>query len=448
MLEDLADSRDITEKMPSSPEQVPGRGHPGSRPKLPERFCNLDRLISLMKQRHVTEGLVIYLRPNVFYLSGYSSKPSQSVHETNGYGAVVLSPKEPEHPILVVPDLDLKFFLLNPTWVADIRAYANMVLPFDMQADGPAFDRSVPHEVTATEWGARARAKYESGFIVACRRAMKDLGIRSGNVGFDDLRLARTLAGDSMNVIDAYGLMQSVRQVKTPEELELMRLGAAINERAITQLVDSWSHGMTWFDLNHQYHMNVAALGGFVHDPGGVIVSNPRGIEPVFNIDTGLEDFEITPGMNLMLDCHGTINQYCWDSGKTWTVEAQRVGDAALIERAAIESMQTIQKELVPGVSLGELQRIGRKVFENLHVPDWRRVSVCFHGLGLEHGDVEILTSAGRPDWRIEDGQVVATHVIYPGEPNLRFYLEDNAVARPGGGESLYSWTLGTLLNG
>lgn len=425
----------------------PDRGHPGSRRPLPERFCNLDRLLAVMRQRQVDSGLVLYLRPNVFYMSGYSSKPNQSVHETNGYGVFFLSPSKPEESILVVPDIDIAAFHSNPSWIKDVRAYASMPLPFDLPVGPDTIGRSVPKEILASKLGSRIANTYEESLLSASKRAMNDLGIKNGRVGFDDLRLARSLGTDAMEVVDAYGLMKYVRQVKTAEEIDLLRAAAMINEEAISQLVDAWQPGMTWFDLNHAYHVNVARLGGFVHDPGGVIVANPRGIEPVFYVDSGLDDFELTPGMNVMLDCHGTLNQYCWDSGKTWVVQDKRRGVAALVERATIEAMHAVNDAIRPGVKLRELQRIGFAVFEALKVPDARRASVFFHGLGLEHADVEVLSAAGRPDWQIEEGQLVATHIVYPGDASVRFYLEDNAIAHPQGGRSLYSWSYETLVN-
>jgi len=276
---------------------------------------------------------------------------------------------------------------------------------------------------------------------------MKDLGMTCGRIGFDSLHFAHSMVDAEIEVVDAYNLMRSVRQVKTPEEIELLRAAAAINESAIQQLVKAWSPGMTWFDLNHVYHVNVAKLGGFVNDPGGVIVANPPGIEPVFYVDTGMDDFELKPGMNIMLDCHGTLNHYCWDSGKTWIIESERTGAAALVERAAIESMQRMRDALKPGMPLGQLQEVGLGVFRQLGAPEPDRASVFFHGLGLEHSDVEVLSAAGRPDWRIEENQLVATHIVYAGDASIRFYLEDNAIAHSAGSETLYTWSYETLVN-
>ena len=102
----------------SWPEPAPAR--------LPERLCNLGRLLDTLEQRAL-DGIVAYLRPNVFYLSGFAPPASASVHETNGYAAVVISRHEPEHPVIVVAEFDLAHFLLQPSWIKDARPYATLL---------------------------------------------------------------------------------------------------------------------------------------------------------------------------------------------------------------------------------------------------------------------------------------------------------------------------------
>jgi Xaa-Pro aminopeptidase len=425
---------------------VAGRGHPGARPPIPERFCNTERLLWMMEQRGL-DGIVVSVRPNVYYMSGYASRASQAQHESGGYGAFFLSAAEPEHPILAIPDFELTYVAAHPSWVKDFRVYPVMSLPYHLPVDDAAFARSVPPRLLHLDWVENARRTYTENFQEACSAAMAALRLDRGRIGFDEPRFAQGLVGDGVEVIDAYSMLLGVRQVKTAAEIEMLRLGARINEGAILELVSSWQPGMTWLDLNHLYHVNVIKRGGFVTDPGGVIVNNPQGIEAVFEMDAGTDDFEIVPGMNIMLDCHGMVNLYRWDSGKTWVVESERTGTGALIERAAIEAMEAVKAAIVPGVELRALQEVGLDVFRRLGVPDWERTSIFFHGLGLSHSDVEVLTKAGRPDWKMEDGQIVSTHVVYPGSLEERFYLEDNAIARPAGGESLYDWDFETLLN-
>jgi len=96
-------------------------------------------------------------------------------------------------------------------------------------------------------------------------------------------------------------------------------LGAsALNRAAIERTVKTWDQGMSWRELNRAYHAAALDLGGFVRDPGAMVWGHPRGAESALTLQTGLEDFQVERGQHVMFDCHGTLDLYCWDGGKTW----------------------------------------------------------------------------------------------------------------------------------
>ena len=125
-------------------------------------------------------------------------------------------------------------------------------------------------------------------------------------VGFDDLRLAHSLQLPDDAVRDAYGTLKYVRQVKTPAELDLLRTATQLNQQAIEQTIATWSRGTTWQEMVHTYNVTATALGGFVRDPGAVVMANAPGVDPALYMTSGLEDFVVEPGMHIMWDCHGT----------------------------------------------------------------------------------------------------------------------------------------------
>ena len=90
------------------------------RKPLPERFCNLDRLLASMKARGL-DGLVLSTPLNVFYLSGFNAI-AHKADEPRPY-AVLLSRHAPDHPILVLADYYLGTLLVQPSWVRDIRPW-------------------------------------------------------------------------------------------------------------------------------------------------------------------------------------------------------------------------------------------------------------------------------------------------------------------------------------
>ena len=79
----------------------------GVRQVLPDRLCNLDRLLHSMEARSL-DGLIISNPLNIFYLTSFNGVAHKS-DEPRPY-ALVLSRNEPESPILVIADYYLSSF--------------------------------------------------------------------------------------------------------------------------------------------------------------------------------------------------------------------------------------------------------------------------------------------------------------------------------------------------
>ena len=381
------------------------------------------------------DGIVAYLRPNVLYLSSFAPPSNQSVHETNGYAAVVFSRHFAEHPIIVVAEFDLAYFLSQPSWIEDIRPYATLLLPFDVPLGATPLDRFIPMGQRSTPWAARAREKYAPSLVDGVRTALRDLGLEHATVGFDDPRFASSL---EMEAVDAYGTLKYVRQVKTPDELDLLRTATVLNQAAIEQTIATWERGTTWQDLVHTYNVAATALGGFVRDPGAIVVANPPGADNGLYMTSGLEDFVVEPGMTIMWDCHGTWQHYCWDGGKTWVVDDRPAGESRTILEGTANAMDAIEESLRPGARLSDLQRAGRAALRKSGVACSDDAFIFFHGLGLEHIDMEITES--HQDWAVEDGMLVSAHLQVPGDDRHRGWLEEIFLVTPHGGEAFFTW--------
>ena len=113
------------------------------RKPLPERFCNLDRLLASMKARGL-DGLVLSTPLNVFYLSGFNAI-AHKADEPRPY-AVLLSRHAPDHPILVLADYYLGTLLVQPSWVRDIRPFRAVMMPLDREPQRHDIDRFIPRE--------------------------------------------------------------------------------------------------------------------------------------------------------------------------------------------------------------------------------------------------------------------------------------------------------------
>ena len=111
------------------------------RQRLPERFCNLDRLLADMEAREL-DGLVVTSALNVFYLTGFNGV-AHKADEPRPY-TLVLARREPEHPILVLADYYLTTPLYQPTWVKDIRPCRSVMSPVDLPATAGGHRRPHP----------------------------------------------------------------------------------------------------------------------------------------------------------------------------------------------------------------------------------------------------------------------------------------------------------------
>jgi Xaa-Pro aminopeptidase len=391
------------------------------RKPLPQRFCNLERLLGAMAARGL-DGVVASTPLNVFYLSGFNGI-AHKADEPRPY-AVVLSRHAPEHPILVIADYYLATFLSQPSWVKDIRPFRAVMMPIDRAPQREDIERFIPRQAKDLAWMRSAREHYAFDKASALAGALAELGLDRGKVAHDAVDL------------EAYDALMYARAVKTPTEIELLRRATALNREAIERTVKSWQQGMRWRELNRAYHAAATDLGGFVRDPGAMVWGHPRGAEAALTLQTGLEDFEVEPGMHVMFDCHGTADLYCWDGGKTWVVGGEPTAEGRRNLRATAQVSEQLISEMKPGKRPSELQARGRELYRKAGVADPESAVIFFHGLGLSHWDIDGATS----DWPFEAGMVVPLHVVYPGGEASRAWLEEVALITPAGGEPFFGW--------
>ena len=416
-----------------------GRGNEFARVSLPKQFCNLDRLLFALERRGL-DGIVATLPYNVFYLSGLNGV-AHKADEPRPY-AMVLSRHSPGHPILVVADYYLATFIMQPTWVEDIRPFRAVMMPLDLPPSKTDIDRFIPPAKAGMDWLGQARRNYAFDMRTAMLGALKDLRLDRGRLAFDDMAVGLRLGIEDLEVTDGYDALMFARAVKTDTELGLLERSTRLNETAIRRTMEAWDKGATWRDLNGAYASAVVDLGGFVRDPGGMVWGHPRGADATLMLATGLEDDEVTPGTHVMFDCHGTLDLYCWDGGKTWVVGGKPEGAAREFADATARVAEALLEAMRPGARISALQARARDVYRKAGVPDPNSAVIFFHGLGLSHMDIEQTLADGSPngDWVLEENMVAPVHLLYPGGEHDRVWLEEVVHVTKDGGRPLFSW--------
>jgi Xaa-Pro aminopeptidase len=179
-------------------------------------------------------------------------------------------------------------------------------------------------------------------------------------------------------------------------------------------------------------------------------VADPR---LAIQIQTGFEkDYVIKNRTAIMFDCHGVWSHYCWDGGKTWVVGDDPTPRMSLVATAAGNAILEIIGQMRPGIRVSELQAVGRRALAKSGLARPEDALVYFHGLGLEHHDLELPQSKefedqNRFDWTLEEGMVVAVHIAIGGDTEDRYYTEDIALVTRHAGEGFFKWGPGPLLN-
>jgi Xaa-Pro dipeptidase len=410
----------------------------------PSRFCNLDRLYHAMAARGL-DGMVATTPQNVFYLSGFNAIAHKS-DEPRPY-AVLLSRHAPERPVMVLADYYLATFLAQPGWIEDVRAFRAVMMPLDLAPDVRDIERFMPRNGAGSKQYERARKSYAFDMGTALRGALKDLGLERGRVAFDDPGFGMRLGLDAGGIADGYDALMYARAVKSEAELRLLERATRLNEAAIRRTIKAWQPGASWRDLAQAYARAAVDLGGFVRDPGAMVWSHPQGADATITLQTGHEDGEIRRGTSVMFDCHGTLELYCWDGGKTWVAGDEPAGVCKRNAEATARVAEALLEAMRPGARISALQSRARDAYRKAGVPDSAGAVSFFHGLGLSHMDLEQRSADGKPnaDWALEKGMVVPLHLLVPGGERERYWLEEVAVIGDSGGRPLFSWGLGPL---
>ena len=420
----------------TTPQRAP------ERKPLPGRLCNLERLVAAMTARGV-DAIVATGANNVYYLTGFNAVAHKS-DEPRPY-AVVLSRHAPEQPVLVLADYYLGALAGQPSWVEDIRPFRAVMMPNDIAPARGDIDRFVPQNAKGLSWMAKAREHFSFDMASAMRGAIADLGLTRARIAFDNLGYGMRLGLESATVVDGYDVLMDARAIKTHIEIGMLERAAALNEAAILHTIAAWAPGCTWRDLGHTYAKAVIDLGGFVHDPGGMVWGHPTGTDASIQLQTGFETDEVRRGTNVMFDCHGIIDLYCWDGGKTWVVDGQPEGEAKLHADATAKVAETLIAAMRPGVRVSALQHLVRDTYRQCGVKDADQTISFFHGLGLSHMDLPLRTADGKPngDWMLEAGMVVPLHLLVPGGERTRWWLEEIVHIGPQQSRPLFSWGFG-----
>lgn len=409
---------------------------------------HLERAYALMEAEDL-QGLVVTDPVNVYHLTGYW--PVGARMGPASFRVTALLSRDPAHPIAVVsPEFTFYYLMADndfryPHAVYLFTGPADAAEAAAARADGfsrepaagpsrmfvdrglePVESRELARQAAVQSALSLQPASADREF--ALLRALRDAGMDRGRIAVDSQAIEAVVsaAGLPVTPVPAASLLSRLRLVKSPREVELMRIAAAANADAVMAAATAIREGATLREFRMLFFAEAASRG----NRGVFMVVDGVGAE---GADATLRD-----GQALMFDAVSEGAGYHGDFARTIYV-----GEPAATMKqvtAAIElGWSAVREALRPGLRYSEITAIGRQAV--------RRAGYDFliafqpHSCGLYHSD-----ATGLGDVVLEPGMVLSVDcpIMETGVGGTA-HLEDLTLITGDGSEPIHDVTPATL---
>ncbi|HUR95434.1 MAG TPA: Xaa-Pro peptidase family protein [Gemmatimonadales bacterium] len=221
-------------------------------------------------------------------------------------------------------------------------------------------------------------------------------------------------------------LVERLRAIKSPEEVEAIRTAAALAQAALAETLPTIRPGQTELDVAAALESSLRRGGSEWHPFPTIVASGPRAALPHARTSTR----QIQAGEWLLLDFGAQVDGYCADLTRTVVVGAR----ADERQRTVYELVRTAQQRaldhLRPGMTGREGDALARDVIAARGFGDAFGHSLG-HGLGLEVHEAPRLAPTADAALPIHAVVTVEPGVYLPGWGGVR--LEDDVHLAPDG---------------
>ena len=263
-------------------------------------------------------------------------------------------------------------------------------------------------------------------------------GGRPLRLGFDDAHLPvrrhrelGTALGDGVELVPAGGMVEDLRRVKEPGEVERIRAAAALADEAFNAMLARGLTGRTEravaLDLEDEMRHRGATAPSFP----SIVAAGPHGALP----HAEPRDVEIQAGTLVVIDFGALVDGYCSDCTRTVAtgeLDAEASEIYALVQRAQQAGLDAVRA----GPSGRDVDAAARQVIEEAgHGEEFGHG--LGHGVGLEVHEAPRLAKSD--DSALQAGNVVTVEpgVYLSGRLGVR--IEDLVVVTDDGAEILSS---------
>ena len=391
--------------------------------------------------RHGLDGLVAQLSINTYYLSDYWGSLNWPGFFDGTYFAVL--PRREDAPAaLVIPSFEIRRLASEGgTWMPNVFSYSSPEEGATLDDDTPAgidyegwpLRAGVPLSAREQDWVAitkRLRDRMSPDAIWALARALKAAGLEGARLGCDDERTGPWLAsrGFAANCQYRRDVFNSIRLVKTPREVELLRKAAQANEKALLAAGHGLREGATWDEVENVFMAELATQGA-------------RGVYLLCGA-AGLPAVRARRGEPIMFDGLARYANYHGDFGRCFVI-GEPSAEQLRRHHGLTRGWEAAHAILKPGTRYSDIVRDVTAAIRGAGFPEYRGCVV--HSLGLEHTDdpKPVAAQPGlKPDAVLEPGMVVNVDMPFTEIGWGSVHIEDTVVITPNGCDPLTSLDL------
>ncbi len=226
------------------------------------------------------------------------------------------------------------------------------------------------------------------------------------------------------------GMVEPIRERKSPEEIENIRSAATLAGQALETVLDTIRVGDREQDIAARLEYELRTLGSEWHPFPTIVASGPRSALPHACTSTR----EVDAGDFLLLDFGAQVQGYCADITRTVVVGARADERQRTLYDLVREAQQAAIQHVRPGMKGREADHTARTIIEQRGFGDAFGHSLG-HGLGLEVHEAPRLSRKNESE--LPAGAVVTIEpgVYVPGWGGVR--IEDDVWLRDSGAELL-----------
>jgi len=334
-------------------------------PGTERRLIRLRRLLSEMN----LDGFLVAAPENRYYLSGFEAD-DLLLTETSGY--------------LLITAGDL--FLLTDSRYQEAAA-----------SEAPAFDIQIYKEgVTAIL----------PDLLRQCR--IRRLGTESHvltHQKYGEIERALGTAHADGVLVGIDGLVEKLRLVKEPEEIDKIRAAIALTDSVFDAVWENLRPGRSEREVAWEIESGIRMAGAQAVSFPPIVAAGPNAALP----HAAPSERLIAPGESVILDVGARLNLYCSDMTRTW-VDGEPPPRLREIYRVVREAQLAAQDAIRAGRDSHEIDAIARKLIQDAGYGD-------HFGHGLGHGVG--LAVHEKPGFGKQSRMVLEENMVVTVEPGI-----------------------------